>query len=52
MRSHGQTLVRMAAPKPVSDYWKEFEGIPLCHTPRTPEEERELAKKGACLCGQ
>lgn len=34
-----------------SDYWKEFEGIPLCHTPRTAEEWAELERKGACRCG-
>jgi hypothetical protein len=38
--------------KPESDYWKEFEGIPLCHTPQSPQEEQILAAKGACLCGQ
>lgn len=34
-----------------ADYWKEFEGIPLCHTPRTPEEQRALDAKGSCRCG-
>jgi len=37
-------------PKDPDDYWAEFEGIPLMHTPRTPEEERLLAEKGACGC--
>ncbi|HEX9816286.1 MAG TPA: hypothetical protein VGB18_04845 [Candidatus Thermoplasmatota archaeon] len=34
-----------------SDYWAAWEGIPLCHTPSTPEEWAELDKKGACRCG-
>lgn len=33
-----------------NDYWKEFEGIPLCHVPLTPQEEAELARKGVCAC--
>lgn len=33
-----------------SEYWRDFEGIPLCHVPRTPQEEAELARKGACTC--
>jgi hypothetical protein len=37
--------------KKESDYWAAFEGIPLCHTPETPEEWAELDKKGACRCG-
>lgn len=34
-----------------SDFWREFEGIPLCHTPRTDAEWKALDEKGACRCG-
>ncbi|MGQ0535649.1 MAG: hypothetical protein ACT4PT_06220 [Methanobacteriota archaeon] len=29
-------------------FWREFDGIPLCHTPATDAERRALAAKGAC----
>ena len=34
-----------------NEFWKPFEGVPLCHVPSTPEEERELLATGACRCG-
>ena len=32
------------------EYWSDFDGIPLCHAPKTAEEAAELAKKGFCGC--
>jgi hypothetical protein len=31
-----------------NDYWAQFEGIPLCHAPKTQEEAEALARKGVC----
>lgn len=33
---------------PVAEYWKEFEGIPLCHVASSPDEAEALKKKGVC----
>lgn len=31
-----------------SDYWAEFEGIPLCHVAKDADDTEALGRKGVC----
>ncbi len=50
MDEEAVNIMNLRDDKVVSKHWAPFDGIPLCHEARTPEDVAELAKKGACGC--